>query len=143
MTPYQNIYARFALKVQDYTLDELFAKSLEDYESYLRGWLKSAITKFSKCLQDLTDRNDEEQVFNIELTELEEEILATLMEVEWSEKEVKNIMEIRLALSDSDYRRYAEANNLRAKLALQNQLIERADRLIVEYTYANYDFSNM
>ncbi|RXZ78194.1 hypothetical protein EBB07_29505 [Paenibacillaceae bacterium] len=140
MTPYQNVYERFALKVEDYLLDELFCSSVTDYEKYLLGWLKSAIPKFSKCKNDLKDRDDNEQIFNQKLTEKEEEVLAFLMQIEWSEKEVKNIQEMRLYLSNSDFKRYAESNNLKVKIDLQNQLIERADRFIVEYTYDGFTF---
>ncbi len=142
-TAYQNIYQRFAIKVEDYTLDALFQSSIPNYEAYLLGWLKSAIPKFTKCVQNLTDRDDSAQVFNQTLSEKEEEILAFLMQIEWSEKEVKNVNEMRLALSSSDFKRYAESNNLKVKIDLQNQLIERADAMIVEYTYENFDFSKI
>lgn len=142
-TPYQNIYSRFSIKVDDITLDTLFKSSIIDYEQYLLGWLRSAIPKFSKCRVNLQERDDTTQLFNHTLTEKEEEILAFLMQVEWSEKEVKNVIDMRLALTTNDFKRYAESNNLIAKINLQNHLIERADALIVGYTYENYDWSKI
>lgn len=139
-TPFQAIYSRFSIKVQDYTLDQLFQSDVKSYEAYIKGFLLSAIPKFSKCKSDLSDRNDDAQFFNRQLTESEQEILSILMQVEWAEKEVNNVVEMRLGLSNSDFKRYAEANNLKAKMDLRDSLIERADKLIVEYTYNNFDF---
>lgn len=139
-TPYQNIFGRFSVKIQDYTLDDLFNSSIEAYESYLLGFLKSAIPKFSNCKANLLDRDDTLKTFNVKLSEREEEILATLMQAEWADKETNNVLEMRLGLSNSDFKRYAEANNLKAKMELRDSLIERADKMIVEYTYQHFDF---
>ncbi len=141
-TPFQNIFSRFTGKVQDFTLDALFMSDLKAYERYLLGFLKSAIPNFSKCKSNLSDRDDEKMMFNQTLSEKEEEILSILLQAEWAEKEVNNILDMRLALSNSDFRRYAEANNLKAKMDLRDSLLERIDRKIVEYTYENYDFGS-
>jgi hypothetical protein len=142
-TPFQSIYERFAIKVQDFTLDQLYQTSVSSYESYLKGLLKSAIPNFNKCKVDLADRDDTAQIFNQTLKEVEEEILAVLMQVEWAEKEVNNVLEMRLGLSNSDFRRYAEANNLNAKMELRDKLKEKADAMMIQYSYDNYDFSKI
>lgn len=140
-TTYTQIFEIFATKIQDYTLDTLFTSSVTNYENYLLGFLKSAITNFNKCTQDLTNRDDIAKVFNITLTGLEQEILACQMTVEWMGKEIKNIRDMRLGLNDGDFKRYAESQNLKAKIDLQNQMIETVDKKIVEYGYLSYDFT--
>jgi len=143
-TSYSNIFERFSMKVQDYNLDKLFLSSVSNWENYILGFLKSAIPRFSKCQQDLTDRTDSSKTFNITLSEIEEEILSLLMVAEWMEKEVRDIKNIRLALNDTGaMKRYSEAQNLREKENSLSNLRERADKLIVEYSFNEYDFTTL
>lgn len=139
-TPFQNIFARFQGKVQDYFLDDLFVSDLSSYELYLTSLLKSALTKFDNCKNNLSNRNDILMEFTSTLTEKEEEILSVLMLVEWLEKEVNNLLEMRLALSSSDFKRYAEANNMSAKRDLRDRTIERSEKLMTDYALLNFDF---
>jgi len=140
-TPYSNIFERFANSLQDYELDALYVMSEDDYESFLIGFLKKATVKFKKCSNDLTDRNDTTKLFTDTLTEEEEEILSTLMTVEWINRETNRLLDIRMGLSDTDYKRYSEANNLKEKSARYKQLKIDADKLIIDYTYDNADLT--
>lgn len=139
-TPFQNIFVRFQGKVQDYFLDDLFISDIDSYELYLTSLLKSALTKFDNCKNNLSNRDDILMEFNSTLTEKEEEILSVLMLVEWLEKEVNNLLEMRLALSSSDFKRYAEANNMNAKRDLRDRTIERSEKLMTDYALLNFDF---
>ncbi|MGM1044877.1 MAG: hypothetical protein ACQEXX_01885 [Bacillota bacterium] len=141
MTPFQNIYERFSTKVQDYTLDEMFIDSVETYENYIFNFLKSSVAKFTQCKKNLLNRDDSAKVFNCTLSETEEEILAEMMKAEWMDKEVNNVLEMRLALNNSDFKRYAESNNLKVKLDLRDNIQERVDNLIVRYSYASYQWN--
>ncbi|WP_440110350.1 hypothetical protein [Paenibacillus sp. QZ-Y1] len=138
MTPFVNIYERFSTKIQDYMLDELFRESTDTYEDYIFSFLKSSIAKFTHCRKNLSDRDEVNKHFNSNLSELEEEILAEMMKVEWMDKEVNNVLEMRLSLNNSDFKRYAESNNLKAKMDLRDNIQERVDNLIVQYTYSSY-----
>lgn len=144
-TPYTNIFSRFSIKVQDYTLDSLYTASTPSYNNLLLGWLKSAIPKFSRCVTNisLSARDDVGMSFTNTLTETEEEILSLLMRNEWIEKEVGNILEMRSYMGDSDFRRYSEANNLKEKRELKTMYIEESDRMIVQYTFDNYNWSQL
>jgi hypothetical protein len=139
-TPFQNIFARFQGKVQDFFLDDLFISDIDSYELYLTSLLKSALTKFDNCKHNLSNRDDILMEFAPTLTEKEEEILSVLMLVEWLEKEVNNLLEMRLALSSSDFKRYAEANNMNAKRDLRDRTIERSEKLMTDYALLNFDF---
>ena len=48
------------------------------------------------------------------LSQEEEEILSTLMTVEWINRETNRLLDIRMGLSDTDFKRYSEANNLKS-----------------------------
>ncbi|MEJ3719129.1 hypothetical protein WGM54_14000 [Paenibacillus polymyxa] len=137
MTPYSKIFERFQGKIQDYTIDEMFLNSIEDYENYLTGFLKSGLVKFSYCKNDLFDRDEENRSFTADLTELEQEILSQLMLSEWFEKEVNNILDMRLAISSSDWKRYSESQNFKEKAVLRDKAIERADALMMQYYLKN------
>jgi hypothetical protein len=137
MTPYSKIFERFQGKIQDYTIDEMFLNSIEDYEDYLTGFLKSGLVKFSYSKSDLFDRDEENKYFAADLTELEQEILSQLMLGEWFEKEVNNILDMRLAISSSDWKRYSESQNFKEKAVLRDKAIERADSLMMQYYLKN------
>lgn len=132
-TPFSKVFERFQQKIQDYTIDQIYVSSVEAYENYLSGFLKSGLVKFFHCKKDLLSRDDLMREFLIDLTELEQEILANLMLVEWLEKEVNNIMEMRLAISSSDFKRYAESQNLKEKSTLKDKSQENADYLMMQY----------
>lgn len=138
MTPYSDIYKRFTTKVQDPFLEHLYNKSVTDFEEYLYGFLLGSVDEFDVCKQDLYDRNEDLKQFNISLSSREQEILAELMKVKWMEKEVNNINEMKLRLSNTDFKYYAESNNLLSKKALKNEMQEQVNNLITRYSYQNF-----
>ena len=123
MTDYTEIYDLFLAEVKDYKLDILVA-STPVLANYLCGFLKLAIPNFKNCLQDLEDRDDTTQTFNITLTETEKHIVVRWMVYEWFLREVQDVTQFNLSLSDTDFKRYAEANNLRSKQEYANGLRE-------------------
>lgn len=89
MTSYEAIYNRFLTKITDY---ELAFVPEEDMELMLHGWLLSAIAKFRKCASNLSDRDDEQKCFNINLVDEEIEILSLLMISEWIEPQLNSVL---------------------------------------------------
>lgn len=145
MTPFQNVFERFSLKNQDYILDRLFALQQSTpatpvYDDFLSGLLRASIPKFVQCVQSL-GVNYSTYTFNVVLSDLEEEILACIMKAEWFEYQVADVRQISNALSDTDFKRFSEAQNMTAKEKLYKSNCERYDKLIVEYGYANVDFT--
>lgn len=88
MTSYETIYNRALSKIEDPMLIQL---PEEDFESMLHGWLTSAIAKHRKCTNDLSDRDDELRQFNVDLTDIEQEILAILMVREWLAPQLNSV----------------------------------------------------
>jgi adenine-specific DNA methylase len=142
-TPYSNIFERFADAIQDYELDALYLSSTPNYESYLLGFLRKATVKFKKCAHDLTDRDDTTHIFTATLNEEEEEILSTFMIVEWFNKEANRLLDIRMGLSETDFKRFSEAQNIREKTARLRQLKIDADKLLIDYTYDKADLTTL
>lgn len=139
-TPFTNVFERFAMKVKDYNLDRLITSSETDYNVYLRGFLLNTIPKFKKCEIDLTDRDDDTMVFNNTLTEEVELILADMMVLEWTGKEVKKLENLQTILGDTDFKLYSGAMLLSQSRKLLNDIKEDIDNLLTEYSWDNIDF---
>lgn len=138
-TQYTEIFGRFSIKIKDYTLDKLYVSSVSDYNDYLTGFLLNTIPKFAECSTDLTDRDDTTMVFNNTLTELEEEILANMMALEWAGRETKKLQNMERVLGSNDFKLYSGANSLRENRNLYNDIREEVDALISSYTWGNAD----
>lgn len=139
MTPYSNVYKRFYRKVTDYRLGEF---TDEDREEVMNGYLDSAISLFTKCEKDLSNRDDEKQVFHEDLTDIEQEILAKSLVVEWIEPQINSIMNLQPILNDHDFKTYSQANFLKVKLELKNDLQNEICDLMINYTYDVGDIEN-
>lgn len=142
-TPYSEVFDLFLASIQDYRINRLYEKSVEDMENYLMPFLIKAITNFRKCKTDLEDRDDTNKVFNQTLSTDEKVILSNLMMVEWLTKEVNDILQMRLYLQDTDFKTYSQANNLKEKRELLTTMKEMVDKQIVQYSYNNFDWSKL
>ena len=80
MTSYEKIYDRFLQKITDYKMLDLMDTEIRQE---CAKWLSSAIAKFRRCKNDLSQRDDELETFTVELLDVEIEILSTLMVSEW------------------------------------------------------------
>lgn len=132
-TSYQEIYDIFIHKITDFGLVELVP---EEVERICFQYLQSSITKFTKCKQDLSKRDDDLKTFEISLTNREKEILATMMIGEWLTPQVYNIMNTKQFLSDQEYKHYSQANHLDKLMQLRSKIIEEGQGLMISYTYS-------
>ena len=142
-TPYSEVFDLFLTSIQDYRINRLYEKSVEDMENYLMSFLIKAITNFRKCKTDLEDRDDTNKVFNQTLSTDEKVILSNLMIVEWLTKEVNDILGMKLFLQDTDSKTYSQSQNLKEKRELLTTMKEMVDKQIVQYSYNNFDWSKL
>jgi len=136
-TPYSKIYDRALAKLTDYELAYL---PEEDFQLMLRGWLVSSISKFRKCEADLSDRDDELEVFNSDLKDEEIEILALLVVGEWLEPQVNSVTLTRQFFGGKEEKFFAQANQLDAIKTLRDETRTEARKLMRDYTYANSSY---
>lgn len=136
-TPYSKIYDRALAKLTDYDLAFL---PEEDFQFMLRGWLVSAISKFRRCAADLSDRDDELEVFNSDLKDEEIEILALLVVGEWLEPQVNSVTLTRQFFGGKEEKFFAQANQLDAIKTLRDETRTEARKLMRDYTYANSSY---
>lgn len=132
MTSYQLIYDRFINKITDYHLLQL---QEEEILEICKKYLRSAITKFTECKQDLSIRNDNFHCFNISLTEIEQEILANLMIVEWLSPKIYNITVLKQFIGDNEYKGFSQANHLKELQSLCEHSQDEVERLMMDYAW--------
>lgn len=142
-TPYSEIFNLFLSSIQDYRINKLYNQSVEQMEDYIMPFLIKAIANFRKCRTDLEDRDDENKVFNQDLTTEEKVILANLMVVEWLTKEVNDILQMRLYLQDTDFKTYSSSQNLKEKRELLTTMKDMVESQIVQYLYNHFDWSKL
>ena len=140
-TTYDEIYDLALVTLRDYNLDDLYASSPTNFKAYFKGFLIRAIPKFTNCQQDLSDRNDTTSTFNITLTDKEKDILASLTNITWVQKEIKDITQMNLHMNDTDFRHFSEAQNLDAKRKLWVHEREIVNQDMTDYGLSNVDWS--
>ena len=137
MTSYETIYNRALSKIEDPMLIQL---PEEDFENMLHGWLTSAIAKHRKCTHDLSDRDDELRQFNVDLTDIEQEILAILMVREWLAPQLNSVTLTSQVFGGKEEKFYAQANHLSELRELDERLRLEAQQLSRDYTYMVNDY---
>lgn len=134
MTTYDKIYSRFLIKINDYELKETANSDPQLFDEILLKYLQGAIPKFHYCVKDLSQRDDVNKQFSIELTELEQEILATKMVLEWLTPMILREENIRQSLGSKDYKIFSSANHLQRLLDLK-EVYEKEDNDLSKMYY--------
>lgn len=138
-TPFSSVFDQFSMFVKDYNLVNLYNTSATDFEIYLSGFLIPAISDFKNCNQSLTFATQE---FTEDLTSENIKILALLMKKYWLKRTINDITQMNLHVTDKDFKMYAEANNLTAKLSLYNSELEEVSQMLVGYGLDNVDWAS-
>lgn len=145
-TPFENIYDRFLMKIQDWKLDKLAIVSKVDFYIFLKGLLINSIDLFNGCLTDLSYEDKTETVDGIQvtntyfvqtLTSKEQSILSTIVMYSWMEREVNDVRQFSLHLSTRDFEVKSEQANLKQKVAYLNIIGEKYAQEITEYQLQN------
>ena len=117
MTSYDDILDLALVSIEDYHLNRLAVDSPKDFNRVLEGFMVRGLANFENCRKDLSDRNDEERVFNCELSEIEKSIIADYTVVAWLDKEINDVRQITgMMQNNKEAHRYSEANNLNSKI---------------------------
>lgn len=122
-TPFTQVYNRFLGKITDDMYMEL---TPEDTVRDLRNLLIDAIPGFEFPRKNLLDYTiieaenalEEESSFTAELTSEEINILALLMMIGWTQRQVTSIENTRMKYSSSDFKFTSQANHLAKLLTL-------------------------
>lgn len=137
-TSFDSIKDLALIIIRDYKLDKLYEKSVDDFQKYTDGMLIKSIPKFVECLQPL-DYNTETREFANELTLKEQSILADWFVYTWFETNVNDVTQFNLHLTNTDFKHYAEANNLDAKSEYLDRMREKIKQDSLDYQNDNID----
>ena len=143
MTSYDDILDLALVSIEDYHLNRLAVDSPKDFNIVLEGFMVRGLANFENCRKDLSDRNDEERIFNCELSEIEKSIIADYTVIAWLDKEINDVRQITgMMQNNKEAHRYSEANNLNAKINRRNQLIEEIATKKTTYSFSQSKWLN-
>lgn len=132
-TSYEDIYNRAVFRFKDY---DFLQMADEDVTAVLSAFLHSALSDFEPvCLLDLSDRDDENATFNIDLDNEVSEILALGITYYWISARIADQEMLRNSLSTKDYTFFSPANLLRESQDFRDQVRKEYRDRITQYTY--------
>lgn len=137
MTSYDVIFRRFLNRITDYDLPLL---PEEDLDEMMCGWLISAIANFTRCKSDLSNRDDDAQTFNADLTNYEIEVLSLYMVCAWLDQKINSVLLTNQFVGGKEEKYYSQANQLETLKALRDATFTEARKLPRDYSYVTNDY---
>lgn len=138
MTSFDDVIDLALVTVNDYRLSKLITQGVADFNTYVDGFLISAIPFFPECRQDLS-YNLDERTFNSDLTMLEKSILANLWIIQWYSRDNQTYALYRQHLqAASSFKNHSESQNLKENSAYLDKLREELDRQKVAYQLQSF-----
>ena len=132
-TPYEKLYENLLSKFRDYDIPLMTTEEVKDY---LHDFLSPAISKFHVCRKDLSDRDDNIQRFNADLSDVEIEILSNYMLIEYIDSEyVRTPSLLKVQLPSSDFKVYSPANFLDKLMAMHKTYVTENETLLSRYAW--------
>ena len=137
-TPYEKVYDRFLNRITDFNLAELDNHTLDQM---LKGWLHSAIVN-TRTSSNLVLRNDDEEIFENDLTDVDIELLAMGMTMAWLDQTL-NSTELTLQfIGGKEEKIYSQANHIAELRAMREEIRLEMKRLHSYETYINNSYFN-
>lgn len=136
------VYDLFLQTCTDYRLLELFKVSEDDFSTYLEAWLQFAINDFSSICDQSLEFDEITKDFPVVLSRENKIVLATLMMKYWLQKNVNDITQMNLHVTDRDFKVPSEALNLREKVKHLNIVQEQCSQLLNDYAYKRIEWSD-
>ena len=134
-TPYEKVYGRFLNLTTDFNLAELDDHTLNEM---LKDWLHSAIVK-TRTSGDLT-RDDENEVFKNDLSDLDIELVAMGMRLAWLDQRINSTEYTNLFVGGKEEKFYSPYSQLSELRALRADTLREMQQLYTYDTYVNNDY---
>lgn len=138
MTSYEKVYGRFLNRTTDFNLGDLDDHTLNEM---LKDWLNSAIVR-TRTFSDLSARDDVNEVFNIDLTDLDIELLAMGMTLAWLDQYLNSTENVLQFIGGKEEKYYSQANHIAALRALRDDTKVEMQKLYTYSTYTNNSYFN-
>jgi len=139
-TPFSTVFDSFMGRIKDWKLDALYASSVTDFETYLTTFLTDSCMRFEDVSLESLEKDDTAKTFSEDLSGKVIWVLSQIMVEYWLEKEVQDVRQMNLKITDRDFKTYSEAQNLREKDNRWNEARERSSQIINDYAYKNNDW---
>lgn len=137
-TTYENIYDAFLARITDFNLVDL---SEEDFKKTLYRWMLGAIAQLPKFSEELSARDEENECFENDLTELSKELVVRTMVDMWVTPYINSSEQVSLFLGGKEEKIVKE--NLSKLIELKNSNTREMRRLYSDYTYASNSYFNI
>jgi len=134
-TPYEKVYGYFLNSTTDFNLADLDDHTLNEM---LKGWLHSAIVK-TRTASDFT-RDDDNEVFSNELSDLDIELLAMGMRLAWLDQRINSTEYTNLFVGGKEEKFYSPSSQLSELRALRADTLREMQQLYTYSTYNNNSF---
>lgn len=134
-TPYSSVYDFFLTKVEDFSFidPDVYATEQELHDE-LKKYLRSSVVRFKQCKQNLGDKDDVSNQFNLTLTDEEQEILASLMVISYITPKIISTQNMEQRMSDREYKSYSQGKHLQEMINLKKEMQLEVSYLISSYT---------
>lgn len=119
MTAFNAIYDRFLSKITD---DMYLELTEEDTKRDAKQYLLDAIPQFEFPRFAPYDYDADNEVYNVNLTNEEINILAILMKMNWLDRQIASVENTRMKYSGSDFKFTSQANHLAKLLSLKQEV---------------------
>lgn len=132
-TPYEKIYANLLPKFKDYEIPLMTEDEVKDE---IHDYIIPAIARFHICYQDLNDRDDDLEQFNITLTDMELEILSNYVLLEYIDsKYIRTPVLLKVQYGSKDFNGFSNANHLDKLLTMQKRFLTENETLLSRYAW--------
>jgi len=135
-TPYETVFKSFKKRIEDKDLPLL---SEYDQEEMMTEWLDSAIGYIEleglKIENDLSDRDNDLQEFNADLTNSEIEVIAMYMVVAWYDPKINSLQHTLMFVGTKDEKWTSQKDHLNMMMTIQDSKRLEARKYFRNYCY--------
>lgn len=132
-TPYEKLYENLLPKFRSY---EIPLMTTEEVKDYLHDYLIPAISRFHVCRKDLNDRDDIIQVFNVDLSDTEIEILSNYLLLEYIDSEYIRVPTVlKVSLPSNDFKAFSSANMIEKLMNMHKTYLSENETLLSRYAW--------
>ena len=137
-TPYDVVYNRFLNKCSDFNLADLDDYTLEEM---MKDWLHSAIIR-TRTSSDLSARDDENEVFENDLTSQDIELLSMGMVLAWLDQRIQSTEYTNLFIGGKEEKFFSPSQQLTELRNLRADILREMQQIHCYNTYTNNSYFN-
>jgi len=137
-TPYSKIYERFLNRITDFNFANIDEQSLKQM---FKSWLHSAAVN-TRTSADLSMYDDENEVFNVDLSDLDIELLSMGMTLAWLDQSLNSTELTLMMIGGKEEKCYSQAGHIAELRKLRDDIKLEMKRLHSYHTYTNNSYFN-